>query len=115
MLGGLTRIAAPAAAVAALGIEGDDPRVVEVAEGIRAAQAPEIEQLDAMLDAWGQDRGSADVGRGSHGGTGEGMMSPADLEALECAEGAELVRLAEAIVRDQRAEIDAMRAPLDRL
>lgn len=108
MPGGLTRIAVPAAAGAALGIEGDDPRVVEVAEEIRAAHAPEIEQLDA----WGQDRGSVDVDRGSHGGTAEGMMSPADLEALERAAA---VRLAEAVVRDQRAEIDAMRAPLDRL
>ncbi|MBO1770072.1 hypothetical protein [Agrococcus sp. TF02-05] len=105
MPGGLTRIAVPAAAVAALGIEGDDPRVVEE---IRAAHAPEIEQLDA----WGQDRGSADVGHGSRSGTAEGMMSPADLEALE---RAAVVRLAEAVVRDQRAEIDAMRALLDRL
>ncbi|WP_425845280.1 DUF305 domain-containing protein [Agrococcus sp. TSP3-2-1] len=131
-----------------LAIEGVDPRVVEVAEEIRAAQAPEIEQLDAMLEAWGQDRGRVDGHgeHGAHGGTGEGMMSPADLEALERAEGAEAsrlfleqmiehhegavmmaqvevdggesaaaVRLAEAIVREQRAEIDAMRALLDRL
>lgn len=113
-----------------------DPRVVELAEAITAAQQPEIDRLHAMLEAWG-----ADPGEGmEHGGHGSGMMSEADMDALEAASGADASRLfleqmiehhegavamaetevasgvatdaiemAQAIIDAQRAEIDQMR------
>ena len=35
--------------------DGIDPRVTTLAEQIKAAQAPEIEQLQAWLTSWGQE------------------------------------------------------------
>ncbi|WP_217178887.1 DUF305 domain-containing protein [Streptomyces sp. AC495_CC817] len=64
--------------------DGVDPRVVDLAERIKAAQAPEIEQLQGWLDDWGVD--PADDGAMDHG---DGMMSADDLAALEAASGAE--------------------------
>ncbi|ROR65352.1 DUF305 domain-containing protein [Agrococcus jenensis] len=67
--------------------DGLDPRVADLAERIRAAQAPEIEQLQGWLDEWGVEA-SADGGHGGHG-AGGGMMSEDDMQALEDADGAE--------------------------
>jgi len=68
---------------------GASPAVVALAEQIRAAQAPEIEQMQAWLD--GQDAGMG----GDHSGHGgmEGMLSDEQIAALGAAEGAEFDRL----------------------
>ncbi|GAA2226878.1 DUF305 domain-containing protein [Promicromonospora sukumoe] len=66
-----------------------DPRVAELATQIKAAQAPEIEELDGWLDTWGAERTAEHDG---HAGM-DGMMSEADLEALGAAAGAEADRL----------------------
>lgn len=65
------------------------PEVVALAERIRAAQAPEIAQMQAWLDA--QDAGMG----GDHSGHGgmEGMLSDEQIEALGAAEGADFDRL----------------------
>lgn len=120
--------------------EGVDPEVADLAERIRAAQAPEIEQMRSWLDEWGMP--SHDHGGMSHG---DGMMSEEDMAALEAADGPEASRLfleqmiehhegavdmaeteiesgqhpdavalAERIVASQTAEIDEMRALLER-
>ncbi|MFD6816529.1 DUF305 domain-containing protein [Microbacterium sp. NPDC060132] len=68
--------------------DGVDPRVVDLAERITAAQGPEIEQLQGWLDDWGVD--AADAGAMDHG---DGMMSDDDLAALEAATGPEASRL----------------------
>lgn len=63
-----------------------DEQVTALAEQIKAAQGPEIEQMESWLDDWG-------TGMGDMGGMGDGMMSPADMQALEGATGDEASRL----------------------
>lgn len=60
------------------------PPVLALAQKIKDAQGPEIEQLQAWLDAWGADPGSH---HGSH--DMEGMMTEEDMAALEAASGPE--------------------------
>ncbi|GAA1794509.1 DUF305 domain-containing protein [Agromyces lapidis] len=59
-----------------------------LAEGVMAAQQPEIDQLRDWLAEWGQE----EVGMGGMD-HGDGMMSEDDLAALEAAAGAEAERL----------------------
>jgi uncharacterized protein (DUF305 family) len=64
-----------------------DPKVADLARTIKDAQSPEIERMRAWLKAWGTDEGM-----GEDHGMG-GMMSDADLAALEAAAGTEASRL----------------------
>ncbi|WAC66327.1 DUF305 domain-containing protein [Agrococcus sp. SL85] len=122
--------------------DGLDARVADLAERIRAAQGPEIAQMEQWLEAWGADGDMAD--HGDHGMAG--MQSEEDLAAirdadadraavlflegmalhhegaLEMAEahleaGADPAALAlsEQVIATQRAEVDEMRALLDEL
>ena len=61
--------------------DGVDPEVVDLAEQIKAAQGPEVEQMNEWLDEWGADM----AGDMEHS---DGMMSEADMEALADADGA---------------------------
>lgn len=71
--------------------DGIDPGVTSLAEDIKAAQQPEIDQLETWLDGWGMDMGDMDGMDGmDHGG---GMMSDDDMAALEAATGDEASRL----------------------
>ncbi|MGW0163070.1 DUF305 domain-containing protein [Mycobacterium sp. NPDC003323] len=97
-----------------LGKQGVDPAVVSLANEIRAAQQPEIEQMQGWLQQWGESAtpsmGGSDMPEHdmpghsmpghdmSGGGMGEmpamgggshGMMSEADMAALQNAQGAE--------------------------
>ena len=65
--------------------------VAAVARKIKAAQSPEIEQMDQMLKALGEDT-KAKHGGGHSAGHG-GMMSDADLAKLKAASGTEAARL----------------------
>lgn len=80
-----------------------DPRVVSLAREIKAAQGPEITQMQGWLQAWGlptmsspdsmpghEMPGDAMMPGMSHG---EGMMSQQDMAALQYAQGAEASRL----------------------
>ncbi|MGO1542880.1 MAG: DUF305 domain-containing protein [Gulosibacter sp.] len=73
--------------------EDVDPRVTELAEEIKGAQQPEIDQLNNMLEAWGEpvspDMGHGDMDHGSM----DGMMSDDDMAALESAAGPDASRL----------------------
>ena len=74
-----------------------DPEVSALAEDIRAAQQPEIEQMESWLEAWGHEPDN-DGDHDNHGGmTGDGghdgMMSEEDLADLESAEGGDASRL----------------------
>ncbi|MFR9732041.1 DUF305 domain-containing protein [Saccharopolyspora sp. MS10] len=64
--------------------------VRDLAERIRAAQGPEIQELSGWLRSWGVEvpSGSAMPGM-DHGEHGDGMMSPAEMEQLERSSGAE--------------------------
>ena len=76
------------------------PQLAELAEQIRQAQAPEIEQMVDWLEQWDQPvpetvRDHANAHGDDHGGTGEeaddmpGMMSADQMAALETAPDAE--------------------------
>ena len=117
--------------------DGIDERVVELAESIKAAQTPEIEQMNAWLDEWdvsadmpGMDHGAGEMG---------GMMSEEDMANLDAAsadsasrlflsqmtahhegaiemaqteldsgENSGALKLAQSIIDTQQAEIDVM-------
>lgn len=70
--------------------DGVHPEVVELAEAIKTAQGPEIEQLQGWLDDWGVDPDEGQMDGMDHG---DGMMTEDDLAALEVADGAEASRL----------------------
>ena len=70
----------------------EDPRVLDLASRIEAAQAPEIDQMTALLSSWGEERSDAEHG-GMEMGSGYGMMSEDDMEALEAASGVEFDRM----------------------
>ena len=61
---------------------GDE--VHDLAEQIRAAQGPEIEQMETLLDGWG-----AEVDHGMDHTEMEGMLSEGQMAELESAEGDE--------------------------
>lgn len=67
---------------------GVDPRVTDLATRIKAAQAPEIATMQGWLAGWGVP--SAAPGSMGHG---DGMMSEADMAALEAASGPEASKL----------------------
>jgi uncharacterized protein (DUF305 family) len=89
---------------------GIDPRVVELARQIKAAQGPEIAQLQDWMKQWGMP-GMGHGGMGEmpgmgHGGMGEmpgmgdggmsgmdGMLSPAEMDALKSAQRVEASKL----------------------
>lgn len=68
---------------------GIDARVVELAEQIKAAQAPEIEQLTEWLAEW--DAPADPMAGMDH--SMDGMMSAEDMAALAAAEATEASRL----------------------
>jgi len=90
-----------------LGKQGIDPEVVSLANEIKNAQGPEIEQMQGWLQEWGVSStpapsstgmpghnmpGGGDMGD-MPGMSGGGMMSEADMAALQNAQGAEASRL----------------------
>lgn len=84
--------------------------VAEVAEQVKAAQAPEIEQMDQMLADLGQDAGSGGHSAGGHGG----MMSDADMAQLMDATGTDAARLyLEGMIEHHNGAIDAAEAQIE--
>jgi uncharacterized protein (DUF305 family) len=61
-----------------LGKQGIDPRVVQLANQIKAEQGPEIQQMRSWLSQWGQPATSS---------MAPGMMSDQDMTALKNAQG----------------------------
>ena len=100
--------------------QGIDPRVIDLANQIKAAQGPEIAQMQGWLQQWGMQMsgmpgmsGAPGAPPSDHGGMHgsdspmpmpsgsmmpgmegmEGMMSPADMQALQNAQGVEASKL----------------------
>lgn len=69
--------------------DGIDEGVLTLAEEIKAAQQPEIEQLEGWLEEWGADSDTESMGGMDHG---DGMMTDGDMQSLEAATGAEASR-----------------------
>jgi uncharacterized protein (DUF305 family) len=67
----------------------EDPRVLDLASRIEAAQGPEIEQMTALLSSWGEEPSAAEHDMDMGSGSGSGMMSEDDMAALEAASGGE--------------------------
>ncbi len=69
--------------------------VRDFAQGVVAAQGPEIERMNAMLTAWDEEPMSESGGMEGmdHGSGMDGMMSEEDMAALEEAQGVEAARL----------------------
>lgn len=76
-----------------LDAEGVPEEVTDLAERIRDAQGPEIEQMRAFLEAWDAEEMPDHDMNDMDGAQMEGMMSGSDLRALDEAEGAEAARL----------------------
>lgn len=88
-----------------LGKQGIDPRVVDLANQIKAAQGPEIQKMQTWLSQWGQPTmptmpGSMTPGMPNHGGMpgmngmdGMGMMSEQDMQTLKDARGVDASKL----------------------
>jgi uncharacterized protein (DUF305 family) len=91
--------------------QGIDPGVVALANEIKGAQGPEIEQMQGWLEEWGASSTPAPTSTnmpghnmpghempsggemGDMAGGGHGMMSEADMAALQNAQGEEASRL----------------------
>lgn len=68
--------------------QGMDARITALATKIKAAQAPEIEQMTGWLKTWNEPAQMA-----SGHGMGDGMMGDDDLNKLDTAQGAEAAKL----------------------
>jgi len=90
--------------------QGIDPRVVDLAKQIKAAQGPEIEKMQGWMSQWGpgMDHGGMSGMPGmDHGGMSgmpgmggmgdisgmDGMMSSAEMDALKSAQGVDASKL----------------------
>jgi len=95
--------------------QGIDPRVVDLATQIKAAQGPEISTMQGWLNQWGGAMSGMPDHGGMHGGDSDsprtsmmpsgsmspgmgmrdmdGMMSPAEMDALKNADGVEASKL----------------------
>ena len=74
-----------------LGKQGIDPRVTQLATEIKAAQGPEIQQMQGWLTQWGTPAMPPMSGHDMP--AMQGMMSEADMTALKDAQGVEASKL----------------------
>lgn len=71
--------------------EGVDQQVLDLAQQVKDAQQPEIDQMEGWLEDWGvAPAGLTGMSGMDHG---DGMMSDSDMTALEEATGPEAARL----------------------
>ena len=70
--------------------DGIDAKVTDLATQIKAAQAPEIAQMSGWLAGWGENPSPS---MGMDHDMGGGMMSQADMDALDQATGEDAARL----------------------
>ncbi|WCD92727.1 DUF305 domain-containing protein [Microbacterium sp. nov. GSS16] len=96
--------------------DGADPRVVELAEQIKAAQGPEIDKMLGWLEDWGVDYDPDSMGGMDHGSMGgdDSMMSEEDMTLLENADAAEASRLfLEQMIVHHEGAVDMAQTALD--
>lgn len=92
--------------------DGVDDRVAALAERIQAAQQPEIDLMNSWLAEWGIDADPGDMPGMDHGG--DGMMSDADLAALEAASGEDASALfLEQMIEHHEGAIEMSQQELD--
>jgi uncharacterized protein (DUF305 family) len=89
---------------------GVDQDVLDLAQQIKDAQAPEIELMQSWLDDWGMPSSGGMDGM-DHG---NGMMSDDDMAALEATEGADAARLfLQQMIEHHEGAIDMAQDALD--
>jgi uncharacterized protein (DUF305 family) len=89
--------------------DGIEERVIALAEDIKAAQQPEIDQLAGWLEDWDAD--ASDMPGMDHG---NGMMTDDDMQALGEATDADAARLfLEQMIVHHRGAIDMARDEVD--
>ncbi|GAA3219442.1 DUF305 domain-containing protein [Oerskovia jenensis] len=91
-----------------LDTEGVDPAVVDLATRIESAQEPEIATMEGFLDEWGAEP------MGDHSGHEmDGMLSEAEIQALEAADAATVSRLfLEGMIAHHEGAVDMAKAEL---
>lgn len=74
---------------------GLDANIARLAQQVKDAQGPEVDQMRGWLRTWGVKESTPSTGMGGmdHGSTGDGMMSDADMAALKAANAADASRL----------------------
>ena len=93
--------------------QSTNPQIQDLATRIKLAQGQEISLLDGWLAAWGEQ--ATDHAGHSPGGKGrKGMVSAADLAALETAQGPEFDRLfVRHMTAHHRGAVEMAKAQLD--
>lgn len=88
--------------------DGVDPAVVDLATRIESAQEPEIATMEGFLDEWGAEP------MGDHSGHEmDGMLSEAEIQALEAADAATVSRLfLEGMIAHHEGAVDMAEAEL---
>jgi uncharacterized protein (DUF305 family) len=114
---GMTPHHAQAVEMSDLVLDSDpSAEVAALAERIKAAQTPEIAELEEMLEHFGAEDVSGGGHGGDHGGDAAGhggMMSEQDLQALDDATGPDASRLyLEAMLAHHRGAIEAAETEL---
>jgi uncharacterized protein (DUF305 family) len=72
--------------------QGIDPKVIELANQIKAAQGPEIQQMQSWLTQWGTPSMPSMSGHGDMAGM-SGIMTDQDMTALKDAQGIDSSKL----------------------
>lgn len=86
--------------------------VADFAQQVIDAQGPEIERMNAMLEAWGDE--PDDMDGMNHGSGMDGRMSEEDMAALEEAQGAEAAALyLEQMITHHEGAVEMSREQLD--
>lgn len=92
-----------------------DPRVLALAERVRAAQDPEIATMTGWLETWGAPRTAPGHEGMDHGSAGmSGMLGEAEMARLEAARGAAFDRLwLSGMIAHHEGAVAMARAELD--
>jgi uncharacterized protein (DUF305 family) len=92
-----------------------DPRIIDLAAEIKAAQQPEIDQMAAWLDEWGIQRLTGVDAMAAHGGHGmSGMLIDEQLAQLEASSGADFDQLfAQLMIEHHQGAIDMATEVID--
>lgn len=96
-----------------LGKRGINPSVIDLAGQIKAAQTPEITQMSGWLAGWGENPSPSSMGGMAGMDHGDGLMSQADMDALDQASGRNAEKLfLTGMVRHHRGAVTMAQAEL---
>lgn len=94
--------------------QGVDEKVTALAKRIKAEQAPEITQMSGWLAGWGQNPSPSSMGGMGGMGSEDGLMSQADMHALDQATGDDAARLyLTGMIKHHRGAVTMAQTELD--